>query len=201
MVPGNFYHIYNHANGSENLFIEERNYFFFLEKIYIYIFPFVNLHAYCLLPNHFHLLISTKDLDEIKLLESFKAFRKLPDEVLQPIMEKKISKSFSNLFSSYTQAFNKVYARKGSLFMPNMKADVISDNAGICNITHYIHANPIHHGFVADIRDWKFSSYNAYGSRSVTKLSKDLIIDIFGSMNNFIACHKQPIKVKSKWEM
>ena len=77
MVPGSYYHIYNHANGRENLFIEERNYCFFLERISIYILPFINLHAYCLLPNHFHLLISIKEIEEIKLLESIKTFQKL----------------------------------------------------------------------------------------------------------------------------
>lgn len=127
MVPGNFYHIYNHANGRENLFIEPKNYYFFIEKISLYLLPFVKLHAYCLLPNHFHLLISIKQIEEIKLLESFTTFQKLPDEKLQPIIEKKVSKAFSNLFSSYTQAFNKVYERKGSLFVPNMKSILIED--------------------------------------------------------------------------
>jgi len=121
MVPGSYYHIYNHANGRENLFIEVKNYNFFIERISIYILPFLNLHAYCLLPNHFHLLISIKEIDEIKLLESFKTFQKLTDEKFQPLLEKRVSKSFFNLFSSYAQSFNKVYARKGSLFMPNMK--------------------------------------------------------------------------------
>lgn len=104
MTPGSFYHVYNHANGKENLFTEAKNYGFFLERISIYILPFVNLHAYCLLPNHFHLLISIKEIEEVKLLESFKPFQKLPEGKLQPLIEKKISKSFANLFSSYTQS-------------------------------------------------------------------------------------------------
>jgi putative transposase len=53
MVPGSHYHIYNHANGRENLFIEVKNYNFFLERISTYVLPFLNLHAYCLFPNHF----------------------------------------------------------------------------------------------------------------------------------------------------
>jgi putative transposase len=201
MIPGCYYHIYNHANGSENLFIEERNYYFFLEKISIHTLPFINLHAYCLLPNHFHLLISVKEIEEIKHLESFKTFQMLAGENFQPLVEKKISKSFSNLFSSYAQFFNKVYDRKGSLFMPNMKSDLIKDEPGICKVIHYIHANPVHHGFVKDMSEWKFSSYNTYLSQSATKLSKDVILDIFGSKGYFIKYHQQPIELKWKWDV
>jgi putative transposase len=201
MIPGSFYHIYNHANGKENLFDELKNYGFFLEKISVHILPFVNLHAYCLLPNHFHLLIAIKEIDEIKLLESFKTFQKLPDEKLQPLVEKKISKSFANLFSSYAQSFNKVYNRKGSLFMPNMKSELIEDEKGICNVIHYIHSNPVHHGFVKEINLWRYSSYNAYLSQSPTRLSKGRVLDIFGGLEHFIQCHLQPIQLKCKWDL
>lgn len=201
MIPGSYYHIYNHANGNENLFLEERNYFFFLDKISIHILPVANLHAYCLLPNHFHLLISIKEINEIKLLESFTAFQKLPDEKLQPVIEKKISKFFSNLFSSYTQSLNKVYNRMGSLFIPNMKSDLIEDENGLCKVVHYIHANPVHHGFVKEMGNWKFSSYNSYLLQAATKLSKKEILDVFGSKEYFIKYHQQPIELKCKWDL
>lgn len=196
MTPGNYYHVYNHANGTENLFKETKNYYFFLNKISLHILPFVKLHAYCLLPNHFHLLISVKELEEIKTLPWVKIFKNLSEEEFQALIEKKISKSFSNLFSSYAQAFNEMYARKGSLFMPNMKTILVEDNNSICKVTHYIHTNPAHHGFVKTLEKWKFSSYNSYLSDSVTKLSKKEIIDIFGSKEYFIEYHKQPVEVK-----
>ncbi|MEO8765004.1 MAG: transposase [Ginsengibacter sp.] len=200
MVPGSFYHVYNHANGSENLFIEAKNYDFFLERISVYILPFISLHAYCLLPNHFHLLISIKEIDDIKRLESFKIIQMLSNDKLQPIIEKKVSKSFSNLFSSYTQSINKVYKRKGSLFMPNMKSVLIEDEAGICKVVHYVHANAVHHGFAKRLSDWKYSSYNGYLSQAATKLSKEAILKIFGSREYFIKYHQQPIVVKLKWD-
>ena len=201
MIPGEYYHIYNHANGNENLFLEEKNYFFFLDKLSIHILPVAKVHAYCLLPNHFHLLISIRDFTEIKLLESFKTFQKLPLEKLQPVIEKKISKSFSNLFSSYTQSFNKVYSRIGSLFIPNMKSILIEDESGICKVTYYIHANPVHHRFVRFMGDWKWSSYNSYLSEAETKLSKVEILHIFGSKEYFINYHKQPVELKYKWDV
>ena len=53
----NFYHIYNHAVGKENLFENEQNYLFFLQKFAEYFNPVVETFAYCLMPNHFHFII------------------------------------------------------------------------------------------------------------------------------------------------
>lgn len=61
MRPLKYYHIYNHANGFENIFIEERNFRFFLEKYQFYILPIAKTFAHCLMPNHFHFLIKIKD--------------------------------------------------------------------------------------------------------------------------------------------
>ena len=58
-----FYHIYNRGNNGENIFIEDRNYAFFLSLIQKYILPISEVHAYCLLKNHFHLLIKTLNFE------------------------------------------------------------------------------------------------------------------------------------------
>lgn len=162
MSPGNYYHVYHHANGKENLFIEDQNYRFFMEKFVKYPLPFIKVYAYCLMPNHFHFLISVKDFEELRLLKTFQVFKNLPEEKLQQLIEKKLSKSFASLFSSYAQSFNKLYKRKGSLFIPNMKAKPVNGNDDICKLVHYIYANPVHHGFVKEMGLWKYSSYNSY---------------------------------------
>jgi len=61
LQPSRFYHIYNHANGSENIFRDAENYRFFLEKYELYISPVAETFAWCLMPNHFHLLIQIRD--------------------------------------------------------------------------------------------------------------------------------------------
>ena len=61
LIPGKYYHIYNHANGNEQLIREDKNYKFFLLKVKEYVVPVAEIFAYCLLPNHFHLLIRIKD--------------------------------------------------------------------------------------------------------------------------------------------
>ena len=59
--PNGIYHIVNHANGKENLFQEEENYHYFLKKYSEKLSPILDFIAYCLMPNHFHLLIRIKE--------------------------------------------------------------------------------------------------------------------------------------------
>ncbi len=61
ILPGNYYHLYNHSNGNFQLFKNDGNYQFFLNKYAKYVVPYVNTLAYCLMPNHFHFLIMVKE--------------------------------------------------------------------------------------------------------------------------------------------
>lgn len=60
-----YYHIYNHANSSENLFKSDNNYTYFLIKYNQHISPIADTYAYCLIPNHFHFLARIKGEDAI----------------------------------------------------------------------------------------------------------------------------------------
>jgi REP element-mobilizing transposase RayT len=64
LIPGCYYHIYNRGNNGENIFREERNYRYFLQLYVKYIVPIAVTYAYCLLANHFHLLVRIKTEDE-----------------------------------------------------------------------------------------------------------------------------------------
>jgi len=190
LLPSAYYHIYNHANGKENLFREEENYRFFLEKYDGYITPIAETLAYCLMPNHFHLLIKIKTEEE--LLAAFPKFL-----TLEKLMgANSISKQFSNFFSSYTQSYNKRYHRMGSLFMKNFKREPVSTDGYFSTIIHYIHANPVHHGFVEHMGDWHWSSYNTLLSGSATRINREEIITWFGNRDAFIAFHEQPVYLK-----
>ena len=160
----------------------------------------MNIYAYCLMPNHFHLLISIKEEKQLyELLSKSNSFKKMSEQNQIQTMYNKISKSLSNLFSSYTQAYNRIYQRKGSLFMPNFKTNDIKDDLAFCAITHYIHTNPVHHGFVKDIKEWKFSSFQSLLSDKPTKLERDYVMAIFGNKQAFLNYHAKPIDRKYKW--
>ena len=205
--PDRSYHILNHANGFENIFRVEANFVYFLEKYRLFIPPIAETYAYCLMPNHFHLVVRIRKRETIEALirmnndpsirynfskvasiaKNFskvatfderinhsKNFSKVAnfDEktnkesnfgkviISDRDIEKYLSKQFSNLFSCYTQSFNKVYHRKGSLFIKNFKREPISDKIYFLNAIVYTHRNPIHHGFRKKYQDWEYSSYN-----------------------------------------
>ena len=95
LEPGKYYHIYNRGNNGENIFIEERNYTYFMNLYARYIDPVAETFSYCLLRNHFHVGIRIKeDLGGIK-------------NPGQP---------FANLFNAYSKAISRAYGRTGSLF-------------------------------------------------------------------------------------
>ncbi|MBS1489267.1 MAG: transposase [Bacteroidetes bacterium] len=194
MEAGKTYHIYNHANGFENLFQSEENYRYFLLRYQHFIEPVADTLAYCLMSNHVHFLVQIKKEAEIEAaFGKFETFQKL---------EARISKQFANLFSGYTQAFNKMYNRKGSLFIPNFKRKEIETDRHFTNIIHYIHANPVHHGFVKNIPDWPWSSYPEILSGKIsTWLKREEIIEWFGNANEFVEFHRQPIDLKKELEI
>ena len=97
LEPDKFYHIYNRANGDEKIFRNTGNYEFFLRKYQQHIGPIAETFCYCLMPNHFHLLVKIKSSEEIM---------KSGCEELEKV-ELYCSKKFSNFFSSYVQEFNK----------------------------------------------------------------------------------------------
>ena len=189
LEPDKYYNIYNHANGKENLFVNKGNYKFFFENYEYYINPIADTFAYCLMPNHFHFALRIKSEKEIvkKLSESLKLSKSSTDERIK----KYLSKQFSNLFSSYTQAFNKQQKRKGSLFIPNFSRKQITDKKYLKELIFYIHYNPIHHGFVKGINDWKYSSYKTILSSKLTNVKRNEVIKLFDNSENFIFCHKK----------
>jgi len=157
LEPGRMYHIWTHANGSENLFREDENYRYFLDKYAYYIHPVAGTFAYCLMPNHLHLMVRIRK--EAEVLRFVRKRRK--DLTLQGFetlggldrggISKIISRRFSHLFNGYTQAYNKKYDRIGSLFTPNFKRKLIDTDEYFTRLITYIHHNPIHHGFVTDL--------------------------------------------------
>ncbi|MEQ9289387.1 MAG: transposase [Cyclobacteriaceae bacterium] len=195
MQAETYYHIFNHANGSENLFREAENYRYFLQQWAKYIEPVAGTYAYCLMPNHFHALIRIRG--ERQLQEVFKVADLTGFENLSGLL---ISKPFSNLFNSYAKAYNKQHDRRGSLFNRPFKTKEISSDRGLTTVTHYIHSNPVHHGFVQNIDQWKWSSYQTLLSAKPTLLARKETIGWFGDTDVFLAMHQQAIALKeTEW--
>ena len=170
--PSTMYHIYNQGNNRQQVFFNSDNYLFFLRKIRSHLLEYTDILCYCLMPNHFHLLIFTK-----------------PDLIPEQYV---LSKGLNVMLRSYTRAVNVQEKRSGSLFRQNTKVkdgiiegfitvdgkykDLFfgqNDYAWTC--FHYIHENPVKAGLVAKATDWPYSSAADYaGLRNGTLCNKNL---------------------------
>jgi putative transposase len=158
---GYLYHVYNRGNNGEKLFYTASNYYFFVDKLCSHINPFADVLAYCMMPNHFHLMISVKN---------------------ENISSLTINQSIGKLLSSYARAINLQEERTGSLFQQHSKAICLNENTklsrswyksmGVTKIPNwdeqldyplvcldYIHQNPVKAGIVKRCEDWRWSSY------------------------------------------
>ena len=132
---GKCYHIYNRGCNKENIFLNEDNYQYLIRLFSKNIKTFnVTIIAYCLMPNHYHLLL--RQNNDIGL-----------DRFIQSV------------FNSYTKAFNKMHSRSGTLFEGPYRNIVVNDDIYLSHLCRYIHRNPLDAGLVKDIRRWKYSNY------------------------------------------
>lgn len=182
--PGHYYHIYNRGNNRENIFIEDRNYRYFLTLYAQYILPIAITYAYCLLKNHFHFLIRLRTYEEQKTWQVSETCQ--VSEVFTP---KDPSRQFSHLFNSYTKAINKAYGRTGSLFAKPFRRKLVQSDAYFFQLIPYINRNAQHHGLVDDFRDWKYGSYHTILSSQPTQLARADVLDLFGGLAAFTEAH------------
>jgi REP element-mobilizing transposase RayT len=169
LYPGVTYHIYNRGNNREDIFREERNYDYFLSLYARHIGPVAETYAYCLLKNHFHLLVRVNNA---------------------PAGEA-ASQKFSNFFNAYAKAFNKSYQRTGTLFQRPFQRVLVTSNSHFLTLVAYIHYNPQKHGFISDYRDWPYSSYSALLGTQSTRLDREQVLDYFGGREVFLEYHSR----------
>ena len=181
LVCGETFHIYNRAIGSELLFRTDDDYQYFLRKISRFILPIANIYAYCLIPNHFHLLLMIKEPDQIVGLA------KLDEEDYS----KYLSSIFGNFFNSYSKSYNKIYNRQGRLFIQPFKRKSVEEEDYFVILVNYIHRNPLHHGLVQHYEHWKYSSYSSYISNGPSKLDRKEVLDYFESLDTFVEYHEE----------
>jgi putative transposase len=179
-TPNVLYHVYNRGNNRQQIFFSKENYLYFKDKIVAELNPYCDLIAYCLIPNHFHLIIHANE----KTVE-------VPER-------NKISKSaFSDgvriLLSSYTRAINRQEKRFGSLFTQNTQSKALmnwSENKWYAEYCfYYAHRNPYANKLVQNLNDWPYSSYPEYASKKVEPICNHEIarqyLDI--DWENFVA--------------
>ena len=142
-----FYHVYNRGFGKETIYFEYKDYKRFVENMVRYKDEFdgIQIYAWCLIPNHFHMLLkSTKSGLEIsdfmrKLQQSYAMYFKIKYKSLSPDL---------NLL------------KLPQLFEWRFKAKMIDNEDYLDNVANYIVFNPIKHKIVEKIEDWDWTSYH-----------------------------------------
>jgi len=175
-VSDSYYHVYNRGVYHQDTFVNESDYSTFLSlfKRHLSIhstqditrrtFPHlrkeVELLAYCLMPNHFHLLIYNKK-------------------------EAGLTDLMRSVMTAYSMHFNKAHKRKGVLFESSYKASLIKNEAYLWHISRYIHLNPQDLGM--DYSSYPHSSYGYYlGTKQSEWISPKRILETHSSeLNNY----------------
>ena len=211
LESGKYYHIYNRGINGTNLFFEERNYLYFLQKYSFYMSDILDTYAYCLLGNHFHLLVRVKEMTGFDINEGLTDFKNSEDltgfknsvdltgfKNLSGLYSNKglhspdriVSKKFSDLFNSYTKSINKSQSRTGGLFETPFKRKLVNSDDYFTKLIWYIHFNPQKHGFVNDFKDYPYSSYHGHITNKSSKLAKQQVIEWFGSEYDYEKFHR-----------
>jgi len=170
-----YYHTYNRGVEKRAIFETERDYQRFLETLHFYLydqkssFTFfqrfteerkkayleanprdlntqrAHLIAYCLMPNHFHLLLKGARYDGVTLF-------------------------LADISNSHTRYFNIKHERVGRLFQGPFKSKEISDEGSLLQVSRYIHLNPVPAGLARKPEDYPYSSYKTWIGRGKDSL-------------------------------
>ncbi len=188
LLPSESYHLFSRAVGNEKLFIESKNYEYFLNKLDFHTREVADIFTYALLPNHFHLVIRVKPFESIARhfeLVKKKKFDPLTNDISDFIMER-----FSNFLNCYIKSINKMYKRKGALFMDYLKRSKVEKESDFISFIFYIHKNAVHHGYKAKIGDWEYDAYQTLISDDPTKLLRTEVLNRFEGREKFIEFHQ-----------
>lgn len=183
--PNGFYHIYNRGVEKRDIFLEERDYVYFLYLLKKYLSPppkkdrpgeitkliskdlndEIEFLCYCLMPNHIHLLLQQRKIDSM-------------------------TKFLRRVCTSYAIFFNKKYERVGPLFQGTYKAVTVDNESYLLHLSRYIHQNPLE--IRSDLKSYKWSSYLDYlGERHTSWVKKGMILHYFKTERDHDALLRQ----------
>lgn len=183
LVNNYFYHILNRGIEKRNIFLDDRDYKRFLKILKYYQYAeakrsfskltnedlknaqrgekIVEIISYCLMPNHFHLLI-------------------------KQVKDKGISDFIRKISNGYTRYFNTKYRRIGPLFQGPYKAVMVESDEQLTHLSRYIHLNPKVSFLVKDLNSYPWSSYTDYiGLENNDLVNKEEILGFFKDQKSY----------------
>lgn len=182
-VNGDFYHLFNRGLEKQQIFASRRDYSYFTQALFYYqiqnpkpkfsiyrkskIFPvdstkkIVDILCYCLMPNHFHLLVRQK-------------------------REGGITEFMRKFIHSYTKYRNAKYHRQGPVFQGMFKAVRVETDEQLIHLSRYIHLNPLVSSVTEDLNSYPWSSYGNYiGLMHDNRLTMEEVLNFFTSPTEY----------------
>jgi len=173
------YHVFNRGVDKRILFLDDEDYNMFYYYLFIYVTPLekvlrryhnlpirlfnknmakeIDLLAYCLMPNHFHLLVRQRS-------------------------EKSLAQFMKQITNAYAQYFNTKYKRAGSLFEGRYKTVRVVKDEQLVHLSRYIHLNPVVAGLTQE-PEYEWSSYGEYIDDPARKICHTkVVLDYFPSV-------------------
>ena len=151
---GALYHVLSRGNGRQDIFLSDKDRCLFLDLVQEFSERFnIDVYAYVLMGNHYHLLLKTPDAN--------------------------LSKGMQWFGTTYTRQFNLLNSQSGHLFQGRFKSIIVENDAYLLRLSCYIHRNPLRAGIVDRLVDFKWSSYPyyAYRRKAPSWLKTNLILD------------------------
>jgi REP element-mobilizing transposase RayT len=174
---GALYHLLSRGNEGNNIFVDGDDRQSFLDTIEEMTQRFeIDVFAYVLMNNHYHLLIRTCRANLKKAMHWFG--------------------------TTYTQRFNRRHFRSGHLFQGRYKSIIVQNEAYLLQLSYYIHRNPLRAGIVKRLADYRWSSYKVYAYERKTPkwLSTDLILSQFQGEQDRHKSYREKVQKYSREE-
>lgn len=153
--PGAILHVMARGIRRKAIFREEDDFKIFLKIVEEVqsLLPF-EIYAYCLMTNHFHMLIKTED--------------------------KEIWHIMKRILSGYARTFNQKYNYTGHLFDSRYTSKIVNDTTYLLEVSRYIHLNPVRAGMVLHPAEYEFGSYKTYlGQADIPLVNSDAVLNTF----------------------
>jgi putative transposase len=174
---GALYHVLSRGNERRNIFVDDKDRNLFLDTAGEMSQRFeVDIGAYVLMDNHYHLLMRTRRAN--------------------------LSKSMQWLGATYTKRFNTRHFRSGHLFQGRFKNMLVQNDAYLLELSYYIHRNPVRAGMVKRVSSYRWSSYRAYAydDQRVKWLNTELLLSQFLNVTDRHVAYREGAQKYAKEE-
>jgi REP element-mobilizing transposase RayT len=161
-AAGSYYHIYNRGANRNTIFVGDSDYWDFFHRLRINAVRYdATMIAYCLMPNHFHLLVRQES-------------------------DKSAGLMVQCTCNGYAQAFNRRRQHSGTLFQGRFQSLLVANDEYIRHLCRYIHTNPVKDGFALQPELWPYSDYVTWISQHTDgEVARSFILEFFGSRDRY----------------